>query len=83
MVISIKSVEADRLVRELVEETGETITEAVIRALRERLEKFHHAQNLEIDRIAVRAITNHYQNLPNFDERTSDEILGYDDRGLL
>ena len=83
MVLSIKSREADTLVRELVGETGETITQAVIRALQERLEKFHHAQSIGMDRLAVGAITKHYLSLPNFDSRTSDEILGYDDKGLL
>lgn len=37
MALSIKSDEADRLTRELVRLTGETITEAITVALRERL----------------------------------------------
>ena len=38
MALSIKSDEADRLARELAAETGETLTEAVETALRERLD---------------------------------------------
>src|ERR1700680_2847822 len=37
MALSIKSDDADRLARELAAETGETLTEAVETALRERL----------------------------------------------
>jgi antitoxin VapB len=37
--LNIKDAEATRLVRELVELTGETQTEAVRKALRERLER--------------------------------------------
>ena len=41
MALSIKSDEADRLARELAAETGETLTEAVETALRERLDREH------------------------------------------
>jgi antitoxin VapB len=37
MALSIKNPEADRLARELAAATGETLTEAVLNALRERL----------------------------------------------
>lgn len=83
MVISIKSVEADQLARELARETGETITQAVVHALKSRLEQFQNLQNREIARTAVRTLTKYYQNLPNLDHRTQDEILCYDERGLL
>ena len=39
MALSIKHPEADQLARELARETGETLTEAVLLALRERLER--------------------------------------------
>jgi hypothetical protein len=41
MALSIKSDEADRLARELAAETGETLTVAVVIALRERLDREH------------------------------------------
>jgi antitoxin VapB len=41
MALSIKSDEADQLARELAAETGETLTEAVVIALRERLDREH------------------------------------------
>ncbi|MEQ1930898.1 MAG: type II toxin-antitoxin system VapB family antitoxin [Parvularculaceae bacterium] len=39
MALSIKTEEADRLARKLAAATGETMTEAVTRALEERLER--------------------------------------------
>jgi len=43
--LSIKSDEADRLARELAAETGESLTEAVVIALRERLELAVYLEN--------------------------------------
>lgn len=39
MAISIKNDEADLLARELAELTGESLTQAILNALRERLER--------------------------------------------
>jgi antitoxin VapB len=81
MALSIKSDEADRLARELSAETGETLTQAVETALRERLEREHarHAASIStrLARLAadVRA-------LRVTDDRTPEEIVGYDGTGL-
>ena len=47
MALSIKSDEADQLARELAAETGETLTEAVVIALRERLDREHASRRQE------------------------------------
>ncbi|MGH6661523.1 MAG: type II toxin-antitoxin system VapB family antitoxin [Rhodospirillales bacterium] len=82
MALSIKDPEADRLARTLAKETGETITDAVKAALRERLARArgrHRGRRLadELDEIARRCAA-----LPVLDTRPADEILGYDERGL-
>ncbi len=82
MALSIKDVEADRLARRLSEATGETLTDAVRTALRERLERVaprKRARSLadELDAIAKRCAA-----LPVLDDRPADEILGYDEHGL-
>lgn len=81
MALSIKSEEADRLARELAAETGETLTEAVETALRERLDREHakHAASMRtrLARLAADAAA-----LPVVDDRTPEEIIGYDDAGL-
>ncbi|HEX5502542.1 MAG TPA: type II toxin-antitoxin system VapB family antitoxin [Thermomicrobiales bacterium] len=83
MALNIKDPEADRLARQLAERTGETITQAVITALRDRLAREERRQDrraLLLDEI--RAIGQHCASLPVLDERSADEILGYDDAGL-
>lgn len=81
MPISIKDPETDRLARALAAATGESLTEAIRRALQDRLER-------ETQRTArgiaaeVRRIQERLARLPVLDARSADEILGYDDHGL-
>lgn len=81
MALSIKSDEADQLARELAAETGETLTEAVVIALRERLDREHgrHAASM---RTRLARLAADVAALPVADSRAPDEIIGYDDAGL-
>ena len=80
MVLSIKSAQADDLARELASVTGESITEAVTAALRERLERERRDRSHVV--VRLKAISNAGRLLPRLDDRTDDEILGYDEHGL-
>jgi antitoxin VapB len=82
MALSIKNPEADRLARELAKTTGETLTEAVVRALRERLRRERGRLRAPRLKDEMRAIRARCSKLPVLDPRTPDEILGYDDSGL-
>jgi antitoxin VapB len=83
MPLSIKAPEADRLARQLAATTGETITAAVIVAMRERLEREKHKRRNGRSLAAeLMAIGRHCASLPVLDPRSSDEILGYDENGL-
>lgn len=83
MPLSIKSPEADRLARELADMTGETITDAVIAAMRERIAHERRRQeNRDLLLADIRAIAEHCASLPVLDPRSADEILGYDENGL-
>jgi antitoxin VapB len=82
MALSIKDPEADRLARELAKLTGESMTQAVKKALEERLRRVKPAkadQTLidDLNEIAMRCAA-----LPVIDDRSADEILGYDEKGL-
>ncbi len=80
MAINIKNAEADRLARELSKITGETITEAVIKSLAERLEREKNKQTTSVPlRKELLSIAQRYQALPTLDNRTEEEILGYND----
>ena len=82
MPLSIKHPEADRLARELAARTGESLTEAVINALKERLQREAGRARVrrlsdELGRIGARCAA-----LPVLDDRAADEILGYDEDGV-
>lgn len=81
MALSIKSAEADELARQLAETTGESITAAVIGALRERLERERGRSAAMIVR-RLEALSAEFSSLPAVDPRTPDEIIGYDEHGL-
>lgn len=83
MPLSIKDPEADRLARAVAAKTGETITQAVVTALRERLarEVRKGADNDDLLE-EVLEIGRHCASLPVLDKRSDEEILGYDDHGL-
>jgi len=82
MALSIKHPEADRLARELAAVTGESLTDAIVKALRERLEKEQRrAPALRLSD-ELRAIRERCSRLPVLDARRAEEILGYDESGL-
>ncbi len=83
MPLSIKDPEADRLARALAQHTGETLTEAVINALRERLDrKLRKEQSIASLVEDVMEIGRPCASLPLLDRRRPEEILGYDKNGL-
>lgn len=82
MALSIKNPEADRLARELADVTGESLTEAVIRSLRERLRRVRGRSAPVSVADELRMIRERCAALPVLDDREPDDILGYDERGL-
>jgi len=82
MAMSIKSTEAEELARKLAAATGETLTGAIVKALRERLEKIERQQQRlsladQLDEIALRTAQ-----LPLADGRSPEDIVSYDENGL-
>ncbi len=82
MALNIKDDGADRLVRELAAETGETITTAVTVAVRERLERLRGAVPREQRRQQLARIAELSAARPVLDRRSADEIVGYGPNGL-
>jgi antitoxin VapB len=76
--MDIERDEADRLARELAAETGETLTEAVENALRERLER-EQARHKASMRTRLARLAADVAALRISDGRTPEEIIGYDD----
>ena len=82
MPLNIRNKQAEELAGALAKLTGETKTEAVTQALRERLQRVGRARAKrrladELDEIAV-----HCSALPVLDRRSAEEIIGYDKNGL-
>lgn len=82
MPLNIRNKQAEELAAALARLTGETKTEAVTQALKERLERVRRARATrrladDLDEIAL-----HCAQLPICDTRSDDEIMGYDEHGL-
>ncbi len=82
MAMSIKSLQVERLVREVVARTGESLTGAIQRALEERLERLKAERRNPGMVTQLEEILHRVDQLPVLDGRTPDEILGYDEHGL-
>lgn len=81
MALSIKNPEVERLARELADTTGESMTDAVLVALRERIVRQDaRRKTRRMDR--VRRLAAEISKHRTDDPRTDDEIIGYDEHGL-
>lgn len=82
MALNIRNKETEDLAEAIASLTGETKTEAVTRALRDRLtrlrrERARRSLADDLDAIALQCAR-----LPVLDQRSDEEILGYDEKGL-
>jgi antitoxin VapB len=81
MALNIRNTEAEKLAEALARLTGETKTAAVTKALRDRLARVRRERGQrrladELDDVALQCAR-----LPVLDQRSDDEILGYDSTG--
>ena len=83
MGVFIKKPEAEAKIRELAARTGETLTEAIERAVEERLARLGppHRKG-RVDRKKLAEVLAYFDSLPVDDPRTPDEIIGYDEHGV-
>jgi antitoxin VapB len=84
MGILIKRPETEEKIRELAARTGETITDAVDRAIDERLAKLGPRKPAgRVDWSRLDALIAKVKAAPALNaEMTDDEIVGYDDQGV-
>ena len=82
MAINIKDSETDLLAREVAKRTGETITNAIRTALRERLQRLVGRYTAPTKREKLYEILTRVDALPRLDTRSEDEILGYEESGI-
>ena len=80
--LNIKDPEVYRLARQLADRTGESMTEAVRKSLRERLtrEEVRTADPFLMEKLLE--ISDRRANRPVLDSRSAEEIIGYDEHGI-
>ena len=83
MAISISNSRAERLAREVARESGENLTQAIIHALEERLQRLRGRRTVKDLEEEIMTISKRCSSLPDLDSRTPDEILGYNQTGGL
>ena len=82
MALNIKDPETDRLARELAAATGESITQAARIAIEERLARVRARAEAGANRIDLSDLIERARSRPDLDQRTAEEIIGYDEHGL-
>jgi antitoxin VapB len=82
MAINIKDDQTDHLAREVAKQTGESLTEAIRVSLEERLRRLSGRRRVPSRMEKLYEILARVDSLPRLDDRSEDEILGYDERGL-
>lgn len=82
MALNIRNPEAEKLATELARATGESKTEAVTKALRDRLNRVRLERTKRRLADELEEIAEHCARLPVLDDRRAEQILGYDDSGL-
>ncbi|HTE39130.1 MAG TPA: type II toxin-antitoxin system VapB family antitoxin [Reyranella sp.] len=91
MALNIKDRETEEVVRQLAKRTGRSITEAVRQAAAAELQRMdadyaERLAKLTPEKLAklrrIEAICKEAAALPVLDNRTPDEIIGYDENGI-
>jgi antitoxin VapB len=82
MGIRLKSAKIEQLAREVAQLSGESLTQAIIHALEERLEQLKARRSATRLAEEILQISQRCSALPNLDQRNPDEIVGYDGTGI-
>ena len=82
MALSIRNEKAEKLARELAAECGENITQAITRALEERLQRLRGRSTAADLTEEILKISRRCSELPDQDKRSPDEILDYGPTGV-
>ena len=83
MAFSIRNPQAEQLAREVAAISGENLTQAIIHALEERLERLRGRRTaINIVR-EIMTISQRCSSLPDMDQRSPEEILSYNQSGAF
>jgi antitoxin VapB len=79
--LNLKNPEVYELARELARREGTTLTETVLIALREKLDRKTAEHDLAREKARLRASIERMKNLPDLTTKSHDELLGYGPAG--
>jgi antitoxin VapB len=82
MPLSIRNAKAEALARDVAARTGETMTEAIVVALEERLARLRSRRETTVAARQLLRIARRIKRRRTRDRRTPEAILGYDKHGL-
>jgi antitoxin VapB len=82
MPISIRNSKAETLARDIAARTGESMTQAIVVALEDRLAKLRAHRGASEKAQQILSVARRINRRRTRDTRTADAILGYDKRGL-
>lgn len=82
MPLSIKNDATERLARQVADETGESITEAIQKSLEERWQRLKARRRARVLSRQIDDILQRVDAMPTLDDRSPDEIIGYEEHGL-
>ena len=82
MPLSIRNAKAEALARDVAARTGETMTQAIVVALEERLAKLRSRRETTVAARQLLRIARRVNRRRTRDRRTPEAILGYDKHGL-
>lgn len=82
MPLSIKNDATERLARQVANATGESLTEAIHKALEERWQQLNAKRRGRVLAGQIEDLLRRVDSMPTLDSRPEDEILGYDEHGM-
>jgi antitoxin VapB len=82
MALNIKDAETDRLARELAQATGQSITMSLKGAIEEQLKRVRAGRRAAPRAADLQELIDRGRARKVLDERSADQILGYDADGL-
>jgi antitoxin VapB len=82
MALNIKNEKVENLIRQLAKTTGEGITEVIGNAVEEKLTKLRQANDTKLLEEELLEVGRRNAARKLLDNRSADEILGYDKDGL-
>ena len=83
MALSIRNPKAEKLAREVATISGENLTQAILHALEERLERLRGRRTTLNTAQEIVAISQRCSSLPDIDQRSPEEILNYNQSGVF